>query len=296
MHLSVVGTSDLVRGEVQVPNSKYHAHRALILASLAPGISRISGLSDARHVQYTVSLLRSLGTRIEIDGDTFISRTAGRTTPARIPFPPAAPEPRCTSWWAWPHWRTGTSLLPGRSISSADPLGLCSRHCGRWGWRLPPTDCPPIEVKARRPTGGNVHIAGTLSQWISGLLLLAPCARKTTVLVDGPLNESTYVELTVRMMRQFRPGGGGIRGPAAVSGSDPNQCPVPTDLISRRISDPPPSGWQRRRCIRRTSCCRPARTVRRGRRSSGAELLDIAAAMGLPMDYDPEADGVRVVT
>ena len=70
MHLSVVGGPDRVRGEVDVPNSKYHAHRALILASLAPGLSRIRGLSDAGHVRSTVSLLRSLGTEIVVDGST----------------------------------------------------------------------------------------------------------------------------------------------------------------------------------------------------------------------------------
>src|SRR6185312_8460706 len=71
-HLSVVGGLDRVRGEVTVPNSKYHAHRALILASLAPGPSRISGLSDAGHVRSTVALLRALGTRIDSEGDTFL--------------------------------------------------------------------------------------------------------------------------------------------------------------------------------------------------------------------------------
>ena len=72
VHLSVVGGTEQVRGKVAVPNSKYHAHRALILASLAPGLSRIRGLSDAGHVQSTVALLRGLGTRIDIEGDRFL--------------------------------------------------------------------------------------------------------------------------------------------------------------------------------------------------------------------------------
>ncbi len=55
-----------------VPCSKYHAHRALILASLAPGTSRIRGISDARHVQWTMDVLRALGTEIELDGDAML--------------------------------------------------------------------------------------------------------------------------------------------------------------------------------------------------------------------------------
>ncbi|MBV8197379.1 MAG: hypothetical protein JO263_04540, partial [Candidatus Eremiobacteraeota bacterium] len=68
MNLLVKGTSGPLAGEVEVPNSKYHAHRALILASLAPGTSRIVGLSDARHVAYTIDVLRALGTEVEVDG------------------------------------------------------------------------------------------------------------------------------------------------------------------------------------------------------------------------------------
>ena len=72
MNLVVKGTSGPLAGEVEVPNSKYHAHRALILASLAPGTSRVHGLSDARHVQYTMDVLRALGTKIDVDGRTLL--------------------------------------------------------------------------------------------------------------------------------------------------------------------------------------------------------------------------------
>src|ERR1044072_3493206 len=72
LRLLVKRLSDQVEGQLAVPTSKYHAHRALILASLAPGVSRIVGLSDAGHVRHTVTALRSLGTRIEVDGDAFV--------------------------------------------------------------------------------------------------------------------------------------------------------------------------------------------------------------------------------
>ena len=63
---------------------------------------------------------------------------------------------------------------------------------------------PPITVQPKRPDGGRVSIAGTLSQWISGLLIVAPFAGgPTTIEVEGTLNEQPYVELTVNMMRDF---------------------------------------------------------------------------------------------
>ena len=72
MRLVVEPTTKPLSSELLIPNSKYHAHRALILASLAPGRSRIVGLTHARHVESTLEVLRGLGTRIDLDGNTFV--------------------------------------------------------------------------------------------------------------------------------------------------------------------------------------------------------------------------------
>ena len=49
-------------GELTIPPSKYHAHRALMLAALADGESTITQRTAARHVTFTVQALRALGT------------------------------------------------------------------------------------------------------------------------------------------------------------------------------------------------------------------------------------------
>ena len=72
MRLLVKHTTGPVHGRFVIPCSKYHAHRALILASLAPGVSRVDGLSDAGHVRHTIAALRALGTGIDTDGETFV--------------------------------------------------------------------------------------------------------------------------------------------------------------------------------------------------------------------------------
>jgi cyclohexanecarboxylate-CoA ligase len=73
---------DPLAGQLVIPNSKYHAHRALILASLTPGTSRIHGLSDAGHVRHTIEVLRRLGTKIHLDEDAFVVE-GGRYQPTR---------------------------------------------------------------------------------------------------------------------------------------------------------------------------------------------------------------------
>ena len=56
-------------GSARVPGDKSISHRALMLASLAVGRSRIDGLSDGNDVESTISALRAMGVRIETGPD-----------------------------------------------------------------------------------------------------------------------------------------------------------------------------------------------------------------------------------
>ena len=64
MRLLVAQPAAPLHGEILIPPSKYHAHRALMLASLAPGRTTISARTTARHVNFSVSALRALGADI----------------------------------------------------------------------------------------------------------------------------------------------------------------------------------------------------------------------------------------
>jgi 3-phosphoshikimate 1-carboxyvinyltransferase len=65
--------------------------------------------------------------------------------------------------------------------------------------------CPPVVVNARRLAGGAATIRGTISsQFLSGLLMAAPCARQPVELtVDGSLVSQPYVTMTLGVMRSF---------------------------------------------------------------------------------------------
>ncbi|HVE46596.1 MAG TPA: 3-phosphoshikimate 1-carboxyvinyltransferase [Acidimicrobiales bacterium] len=56
-----------LRGSVRVPGDKSISHRALMMAALADGTSRISGLSSGRDVAHTGSAIRALGALVEED-------------------------------------------------------------------------------------------------------------------------------------------------------------------------------------------------------------------------------------
>jgi cyclohexanecarboxylate-CoA ligase len=187
-----------------VPSSKYHAHRALILASLAPGTTRIVGRTAARHVRSTVEVLTGLGTEVEPTQEGFLVRGG--------PYRPTREAVSVGSSGTTLYFMIGLASLADRRVTITGqkyfqrrPVGPLLDALGELGVDLAAENAtPPITVQPKRPSGGTVRIAGTLSQWISGLLIVAPFATGTTLVeVEGELNEQPYVELTVQMMRDF---------------------------------------------------------------------------------------------
>lgn len=204
MHLLLERSRRPLTGEIVVPPSKYHAHRALVLASLAEGTSRVNGLCDARHVRYTETLLRDLGTTVRRDESGY-TITGG-------PYRPRRDSVSVGSSGTTLYFMLGLAALAERPVTVTGqkyfqrrPVGPLLTALRELGVDLSSEgDRPPVHVRPGRPTGGHVRIPGTLSQWISGLVLLAPFATgRTVVEVEGELNERPYVELTVSMMRQF---------------------------------------------------------------------------------------------
>lgn len=205
MRLLVAKPKGPLEGEILIPPSKYHAHRALMLAALADGESTIRARTDARHVGFTVQALRALGADIADAGDGWRVRgDAG--------FSPKAAEVSVGSSGTTLYFLIGLAALGDRPVTITGqryfkrrPIGPLLRALQRLGVTVDyEHQSLPVTVHPGRPSGGHIHIDGTLSQWISGLLMLAPFAEgPTTIEVSGDLNERGFLELTVDMMREF---------------------------------------------------------------------------------------------
>ena len=65
-----------LRGTLRVPGDKSIAHRALLLAAMAPGVSSVSGVPDSLDVRATLDCLKRLGVGFSRRGSTV--RVAGR--------------------------------------------------------------------------------------------------------------------------------------------------------------------------------------------------------------------------
>jgi 3-phosphoshikimate 1-carboxyvinyltransferase len=267
-----------------------------MLASLADGESRITGGVAAKHVQSTIEVLTGLGTQIEKTGDGFLVRGG-------LPYRPLRDTVSVGSSGTTLYFMIGLASLAdtpvtitGQKYFQRRPVGPLLEALSDCGIELSSANAtPPITVQPKRPRGGRVSIAGTLSQWISGLIIVAPFATgPTTIEVEGTLNERPYVELTVNMMRDFGLEVGvaddwrrfEIEGNQTARAADVTLPPDigslafglaatsihPSDVFFRGVSE-----------IDGTKVDHPE-----------AHFLDVVAEMGLPMELDRAAGGVRV--
>jgi 3-phosphoshikimate 1-carboxyvinyltransferase len=204
MRLLVARPTAPLEGEIAIPPSKYHAHRALMLAALAPSGSTIAERTPARHVGFTVQALRALGTEINRSGRGWRVTGGG--------FAPRSDQISAGSSGTTLYFLLGLASLGDRPVTFVGqryfrrrPIGPLLHALERLGVRLEyENQRLPVRVYPGPPRGGRVRIDGTLSQWISGLLLLAPFALdETTIEIRGELNERPYLELTLEMMRDF---------------------------------------------------------------------------------------------
>jgi cyclohexanecarboxylate-CoA ligase len=280
--------------ELVIPNSKYHAHRALILASLAPGRSEIVGLTHAKHVAHTLSVLRGLGTRIEVSGDTFFV-SGGAYHPRRSPLSVGSSGSTLYFMVGLCALADEPVTLVGQSYFRRRPIRPLLEALARMGLKISSRDgCPPIQIEPGRPVGGAVRVPGTLSQWISGLLMVAPFAKRETIVeVEGTLNERPYIDLTVAMMRQFA-----LQVEASPDG---RRYVIPANQQARpaRVEIPPDIGSAAFGLA--AVSLHPSDLVLRRLNFSGALIdhperafLEVIREMGLPMAEDPAARQIRV--
>jgi 3-phosphoshikimate 1-carboxyvinyltransferase len=268
-----------------------------MLASLAEGESRIRGGVAAKHVQSTIEVLTGLGTEIERTPDGFLVRGRG------LPYRPLRDTVSVGSSGSTLYFMVGLASLAdapvtitGQKYFQRRPIGPLLEALQSTGIELESTNStPPITVAPKRPRGGRVSIAGTLSQWISGLIMVAPFATgPTTIEVEGTLNEQPYVELTVNMMRDF-----GLKVEVA---DDWRRFEIEGNQAARaaEVTLPPDIGSLAFGLA--ATSIHPSDIFFHGvHEIDGAKVdhpeahfLDVAAAMGLPMELDREAGGLRV--
>ncbi|MBI4700833.1 MAG: 3-phosphoshikimate 1-carboxyvinyltransferase [Deltaproteobacteria bacterium] len=186
------------------PGSKSMTQRALVIAALADGPTRIARPLDCDDSRHLVAALRQLGCAAQWSTEAAeVVPGPLRAGPQRLDCGLAGTAARFLAPFAL--LRDGPLVIDGGARLCERPIGpLCdalgalgvrSRYLGRPG-------CPPVELVRDQPAQAAVRIdASVSSQFASGLLLVAPrLPRGLRLELGGAAVSRPYVRMTTRMM------------------------------------------------------------------------------------------------
>ncbi len=192
---------------VRVPPSKPETQRALLIASLADGVSRVYNDLRSEETETMAAACATLGARI-IRHDGY-AEVAGAPKPLRTSSPLVQARGSAlvfrtfaalASVAAGPMIVTGDATLRNRPMH---PLFVSLRDWGARITAIAEDSRAPIVVTSDALEGGVTSLPGNVSsQFVSALLLAAPFAqRPCTVHVTDEVLSRSYIRQTVAAMR-----------------------------------------------------------------------------------------------
>ncbi len=196
-------------GVVSVPGSKSYTHRALVVSSLADGESVLTDALRCKDTEQTARALLKFGVEILWENDDVrVLGTGGKYRPADEKIDVGNSGTSMRFLTALAALKEGVTLLDGNERMRKRPVGELLSGLGELGVRAysqEGNDCPPVIVESHGLKGGSVRIKGEeSSQYLSGLLMVAPYARKdVNIEVTGSLASKPYVDMTRQIMSTF---------------------------------------------------------------------------------------------
>jgi len=207
--LTIIPPAHPLVGRVTPPGSKSITNRALLLAALANGTSRLTGALKSRDTQLMAKALIQMGVSVEEPDATSFVVTSDGTLKA-----PKEPLMLGNAGTATRFLTAAVTLVEGRVVIDGDesmrkrpiePLLVALRSLGIDA--SSETGCPPVTINGTGTFGsGRVEIDGGLSsQYVSALLMAAPFGEGPIeiALTGKDLDARGYVNLTLAAMRAF---------------------------------------------------------------------------------------------
>ncbi|HDV7284879.1 TPA: 3-phosphoshikimate 1-carboxyvinyltransferase [Mannheimia haemolytica] len=204
-----------VEGEINLPGSKSLSNRALLLAALATGTTRVTNLLDSDDIRHMLNALKALGVKYELSEDKTVCVVEGIGGAFKV--------------------QNGLSLFLGNAGTAMRPLAaaLCLkgeekaqviltgeprmkerpikhlvdalRQVGAEVQYLENEGYPPLAITNSGLQGGKVQIDGSISsQFLTALLMSAPLAESDMEIeIIGDLVSKPYIDITLSMMKDF---------------------------------------------------------------------------------------------
>ena len=218
--LTIIPPGRPLSGRVSPPGSKSITNRALLLAGLAKGTSRLTGALKSDDTRYMADALRAMGVTVEEpDATTFVVTGTGELKP------PAAPLFLGNAGTATRFLTAALALGRGRYVVDGDehmrkrPIKPLVEALQSLGVSIAaPTGCPPVTIDATGAFKSNQVVidAGLSSQYVSALQMAAACGSEpfTIELAGADIGARGYIDLTLAAMRAF---GAKVSQPTAAS-------------------------------------------------------------------------------
>ena len=204
---------------VRVPGSKSLTNRALLIAALANGKTRITNALFSDDSLYFAKALQTLGFDIRLDEanhEMTVTGLGGKipANHAELFIGNAGTAARFLS--AFLTLGSGEYILNGDSRMRERPIGDLVESLTQLGANIRPIHpsslifhlssiYPPVKIIANGLPGGKTKIAGDISsQFLSALLMIAPYAKSPIEIeVVTELNSKPYVDMTIAIMKEF---------------------------------------------------------------------------------------------
>ncbi|WP_413111405.1 3-phosphoshikimate 1-carboxyvinyltransferase [Thaumasiovibrio sp. DFM-14] len=202
-----------VNGEVNLPGSKSVSNRALLLAALAKGKTRLTNLLDSDDIRHMLTALNSLGVNYTLSEDKTVCEVEGlggafsgpeQVLELFLGNAGTAMRPLAAALSVG----QGEYILTGEPRMKERPIGHlvdALRTVGANVTYLENPNYPPLLIKGTGLKGGEVEIDGSISsQFLTAFLMVAPLADQTTVIrIKGELVSKPYIDITLHIMAQF---------------------------------------------------------------------------------------------
>lgn len=198
-------------GTVRLPGSKSLSNRALLLAALADGETRLHHLLESDDVLHMRNALRALGVDVDLseDGTEAVVRGAGgpfRAKSADLFLGNAGTAMRPLT--AALCLGQGSYRLHGEPRMAERPIKDLAESLQNLGAQISYEQnegFPPLRITGNGLRGGRVSIRGNVSsQFLTALLMAGPyCQEPLHIVVEGELISKPYIRITLAEMSRF---------------------------------------------------------------------------------------------
>ncbi len=194
---------------VTIPGSKSYTHRALVISSLADGVSFLNNALKSEDTIYTAQGLEKMGIKVTWeDAGVRVEGKGGffKKGEEKIHVGNSGTSMRFLT--ALASLREGRTYLDGCARMRERPMGELLQALSTLKVQarsLKNNGCPPVIIESQGLAGGRLNIKGSeSSQFLSALLMVSPYSHRDTIIeVEGPLASKPYVDMTREVMTAF---------------------------------------------------------------------------------------------